>query len=195
MASANAQIGIARAAYFPALFLTGNASTLAGNITKLFSVPSLIWGLGANAAQPIFTGGALSANMTKARAAYDESVANYRQDVLAAFQQVEDGFSGLRVLEQQAGAYDKAVKSAQETVDISTSRYREGLANFLEVIDAQVTLLQNQRTADTILEQRLLTTVSLIQALGGGWQDSQIYSTNAGAPAGGAKTPAPPAQR
>ena len=94
-----------------------------------------------------------------------------------AFQQVEDALSGLRVLEEQAAAYDKAVQSAQQTVDISTSRYREGLANFLEVITAQVTLLTNQRVADQILEQRLLTTVQLIQALGGGWQDSTIYST------------------
>jgi NodT family efflux transporter outer membrane factor (OMF) lipoprotein len=195
MASDNAQIGIARAAYFPALNLTGDAGFLSEAFSRLFTVPSMIWSVGANASQPIFTGGALSGNMQRARATYDESVADYRQQVLTAFQQVEDGLSGLRVLEQQSAAYDKAVKSAQQTVDISTSRYREGLANFLEVIDAQVTLLTNQRVSDQILEQRLLTTVSLIQALGGGWQDSKIYtsdSSNGGKVASPAITPATP---
>src|SRR5262249_41813601 len=142
---------------------------------------------GANATAPLFTGGALQANLAKARATYDESVANYRQQVLTAFQQVEDGLSGLRVLEQQAAAYAKAVASAQTTVDISTARYREGLANFLEVITAQENLLNNERSADQILEQRLLTTVSLIQALGGGWQDSMIYSSSTGNPANSGK--------
>ena len=120
----------------------------------------------------------LSGNLAKARANNDESEANYRQQVLVAFEQVEDGLSGLRVLQQQSGAYDKAVTSAQQSVDISTARYREGLANYLEVITAQVTLLNNQRLADQTLEQRLLTTVSLIQALGGGWTESQIYSSS-----------------
>jgi outer membrane protein TolC len=104
-------------------------------------------------------------------------VASYRQTVLTAFQEVEDGLSTLRVLEQQAAAYDQAIRSAQETVDISTSRYREGLANYLEVITAEEELLTNQRVADQVLEQRLLTTIQLIQALGGGWQDSTIYTT------------------
>ena len=126
---------------------------------------------------PLYTGGALQGNLARAQATYNQSVANYREQVLTAFQQVEDALAGLRVLEDQAAAYDKAVQSAQQTVDISTSRYREGLANFLEVITAQVTLLNNQRFADQIAEQRLLTTIELIQALGGGWQDSTIYST------------------
>ena len=177
MASDNAQIGVARAAFFPSLNLTGSGGLLTGDIAKLFTVPSIVWSAAANVTAPLYTGHALQGNLVRAQATYDESVANYRQQVLTAFQQVEDALSGLRVLEQQAVAYDKAVQSAQQTVDISTSRYREGLANFLEVITAQVTLLTNQRVADQILEQRLLTTVELIQALGGGWQESTIYSS------------------
>ncbi len=195
MASTNALVGVARAAFYPTVNLSGTGGFLGGSFSRLFGVPSLIWGLGANANAPIFTGGALPANLDRARATYNESVANYRQSVLTAFQQVEDGLSGLRVLEQQSLAYDKAVKAAQQTVDISTSRYREGLANFLEVIDAQETLLTNQRTSDQIQEQRLLTTVSLIQALGGGWQDSKIYSTSATTPAGSSTTAAPAPSR
>jgi NodT family efflux transporter outer membrane factor (OMF) lipoprotein len=177
VASNNAQIGVNRAAYFPNVtlsFATGGLSTFLG---ELLSAPSLVWSAAADATQPIYTGGRLSANLLHARASYDESVASYRQTVLTAFQEVEDGLSTLRVLEQQAAAYDQAIRSAQETVDISTSRYREGLANYLEVITAEEELLTNQRVADQVLEQRLLTTIQLIQALGGGWQDSTIYTT------------------
>ena len=177
MAATNADIGVARAAFYPSLNLGGSGGLLTGDLGKLFSVPAIVWSAAANMAAPLYTGGQLQGNLVRAQATYDESVANYRQQVLTAFQQVEDALAGLRVLEQQAAAFDKAVQSAQQTVDISTSRYREGLANFLEVITAQETLLTNQRVADQILEQRLLTTVQLIQALGGGWQDSTIYST------------------
>jgi outer membrane protein, multidrug efflux system len=96
--------------------------------------------------------------------------------VLIAFREVEDGLAGLRILEEQAAAYDTAVQSAQKTVDISTSRYREGLANYIEVLTAEGSLLANERAASQILEQRLLTTIELIQALGGGWRDSRNYA-------------------
>ena len=191
MAANNAQIGVARAAFFPSLSLTGSGGLLGSGIGNLFTLPSLVWSAAGNVTAPLFTGGSLQGNLARAQATYDESVANYRQQVLTAFQEVEDGLSGLRVLEEQADAYEKAVQSAQQTVDISTSRYREGLATFLEVITAQVTLLDNQRLRDQILEQRLLTTVQLIQALGGGWQDSTVYSTSSG-PAASAPKPATP---
>ena len=183
MASNNAQIGVARAAYFPNVALTGTGGLLSSGLTRLFTVPSLVWSATAGATQPVYTGGRLAAGMDRARAVYEESVDNYREQVLRAFQEVEDGLSGLRVLEEQAAAYEKAVQSAQETVDISTSRYREGLAQFIEVINAQSSLLSNQRNADQVLERRLLTTIQLIQALGGGWQDSKIYSSGPGVPA------------
>jgi outer membrane protein, multidrug efflux system len=182
MDSDNALIGVARAAYFPNISLTGSGGLLSTDVSKLFTLPSLVWTAAAGATQTVYSGGRLSAGMEYARATYNESVDNYRQQVLTAFQEVEDGLSGLRILEEQATAYDKAVESAQETVDISTSRYREGLAEYIEVITAETALLTNQRTADQILEQRLLTTVQLIQALGGGWQDSKVYSSGASAP-------------
>ena len=182
MASNNAQIGVNRAAYYPNVTLSFAAGGLSSFLGQILDAPSLVWSATANLAQPIYTGGRLSANMVFARASYDESVARYRQTVLSAFQEVEDDLSSLRVLEQQASAYDQAVRSAQETEDISTSRYREGLANYLEVITADENLLSNQRLADAVQEQRLLTTIQLIQALGGGWQDSTIYTPGAPLP-------------
>ena len=182
MASNNAQIGVNRAAYYPNVTLSFAAGGLSSFLGQILDAPSLVWSATANLAQPIYTGGRLSANMMFARATYDESVARYRQTVLTAFQEVEDDLSGLRVLEQQAAAYDKAVRAAQETADISTSRYREGLANYLEVITADEELLSNQRLADAVQEQRLLTTIQLIQAVGGGWQESTIYTPGAPLP-------------
>jgi NodT family efflux transporter outer membrane factor (OMF) lipoprotein len=176
----SALIGVARAAYFPNVALTGSGGLLSAALTQLFTVPSLVWTAAAIATQPLYAGGRLSAGVERANAVYEESVDIYRQQVLMAFQEVEDGLSGLRVLEEQAAAYDKAVQSAQRTVEISTSRYREGLAQYVEVITAETALLANERTAAQILEQRLLTTVQLIQALGGGWLDSRIYSSDLG---------------
>jgi multidrug efflux system outer membrane protein len=191
MDSNNALIGVARAAYFPNVALTGSGGLLSAALTQLFTVPSLVWTVAASATQPLYAGGRLSAGVEHARAVYEESVDNYRQQVLTAFQEVEDGLSGLRVLEEQAAAYDKAVQSAQRTVDISTSRYREGLANYVEIITAEASLLANERTAAQILEQRLLTTIQLIQALGGGWEDSRIYASNSGLAGTPALTPDP----
>ena len=183
MASNNALIGVARAAYFPNVTLTGGGGALSGAFAQLLNAPSLIWTVAAGATQPLYEGGRLSAGMQNARANYEESVDNYREQVLTAFQEVEDGLSGLRVLEEQAAAYDKAVQSAQTSVNISTSRYRDGLAEYIEVITAETALLTAETAANQVLEQRLLTTVQLIQALGGGWQDSRIYSSSTG-PAG-----------
>lgn len=182
MASTNAQIGVNRAAYFPNVILSFGAGGLSSFLAQILDAPSLVWSAGANATQPVYTGGRLAANLLLARATYDESVASYRQTVLSAFQEVEDGLSTLRVLEQQEAAYGQAIRSAQETVDISTSRYREGLANYLEVITAEEELLNDQRIADQVQEQRLLTTIQLVQALGGGWQDSTIYTPGAPLP-------------
>ncbi len=182
MASNNAQIGVNRAAYYPNVTLSFAAGGLSSFLGQILDAPSLVWSAAANVTQPIYTGGRLSANMIFAQATYNESVDRYRQTVLSAFQEVEDDLSGLRVLEQQAAAYDKAVRAAQETADISTSRYREGLANYLEVITADEELLSNQRLADAVQEQRLLTTIQLIQAVGGGWQESTIYTPGAPLP-------------
>jgi len=188
MASANAQIGVARAAYFPALNLTGAAGFLSDDLVKVFNASSTIWSIAASASQPLYAGGSISANYARSRAAYDESVANYRQQVLVAFKEVEDGLSGLRVLEEQEAAQNKAVDSSRRTLTISTARYKEGLANFLEVIDAQRTVLENEQESAQLRDLRLLTTVQFIQALGGGWQESKIYSDSQ-APATGSSQP------
>jgi multidrug efflux system outer membrane protein len=189
MDSNNALIGVARAAYFPDVALTGSGGFLSSALTTLFTVPSVIWSAAASAAQPLYAGGRLSAGVEHARAVYEESVDNYREQVLTAFQEVEDGLSGLRILEEQSAAYDEAVQSAQRTVDISTSRYREGLAQYIEVITAETSLLANQRVSAQILEQRLLTTIQLIQALGGGWEDSRIYASSTAAPGTAGQSP------
>jgi multidrug efflux system outer membrane protein len=175
MAAGNAQIGVARAAFFPQISMVGSAGYVSSSLTKLLNFPSSAWSLGADALTPIFEGGRLSANLALSRAAYDESVANYRQQVLVAFQEVEDGLSGLRVLEEQEQAQQKAVEAAQRTASISLSRYKEGLANYLDVIDAERTVLVDEQVAAQIRGLRFTTSVQLVEALGGGWKDSKIY--------------------
>ncbi len=175
MAASNARNGLAKAAFFPSIHLTGSAGQLGDNLRSLFSEESFTWFLGPSVSLPIFEGGRLSANLKRARAAYDESVANYRQQVLVAFQEVEDALAGLRILENQATAQAKAVQAAQRTSNISTFRYKQGAALYLEVLDAQRTVLLNEQLAAQIRGLQLVTTVQLVKALGGGWQDSNIY--------------------
>jgi NodT family efflux transporter outer membrane factor (OMF) lipoprotein len=174
MVAQNAQIGVARAAYFPQLSLTGSAGYESTGLASLFSLPSAMWSVAAALTAPMYEAGRLKANVEVARAAYAESEANYRQQVLVAFQEVEDSLSDSRVLEEQEIAQERAVESAERTAAISTARYREGLANYLEVIDAERTVLQNQQLVAQIHEQRLAASVQLIKALGGGWQARKI---------------------
>jgi multidrug efflux system outer membrane protein len=171
MAAASARIGVARAAYFPDLGLTGSAGYLSSGLTTLLSGPSTAWFITPLLSVPVFQGGRLKANYEYAQAGYREAVDNYRQQVLAAFQQVEDGLSDLRVLEDQARAQELAVRASQRTVDISTARYKEGLAEYLEVLTAETTLLQNRRTSEQIRGLRLIASVQLVNALGGGWAE------------------------
>jgi outer membrane protein, multidrug efflux system len=175
MAASNALIGVAKAAFFPSISLTGSAGQLSVSLGSLLSGRSFTWFFGPNVSLPVFEGGRLSADLKRARAAYDESVANYRQQVLVAFQEVEDALSGLRILENQAAAQATAVQAAQKTLQISTFRYKQGLALYLEVLDAQRTVLQNEQIAVQIRGLQLVTSVQLVKALGGGWQVSNIY--------------------
>jgi multidrug efflux system outer membrane protein len=171
LAASNAEIGIASAAYYPRLKLTALGGYESSDLSSLFSWKNSIWALGAAAAAPLFTGGSTKADVERARARYEESVAVYRQQLLLAFQEVEDGLSGLRVLAQQADAQARAVASARRTADLSKTRYAAGLVGYLEVVDAERTALQSERLATQIQGQRLVTSVFLIKALGGGWQD------------------------
>jgi NodT family efflux transporter outer membrane factor (OMF) lipoprotein len=174
MAAASARIGVARAAYFPDLSLTASAGYLSSSLSNLLSGPSTAWYVTPLLSVPVFQGGRIKANYQYAQAVYREAVDNYRQQLLTAFQQVEDGLSDLRVLEAQGGAQELAVQASQRTVYISTARYKEGLAEYLEVLTAETTLLQNQRTSAQILGLRLISSVQFINALGGGWAERPL---------------------
>jgi NodT family efflux transporter outer membrane factor (OMF) lipoprotein len=174
MAEANALIGVETAAYYPQLNLTGGGGLESSTITSLFSAPALAWSLGASATETIFDAGLRKATVTQYRAQYDADVATYRQTVLTAFQQAEDYIATLRVTSGQVAQEDQAVKSAQRYVDIATARYETGLDPYLNVVSAQTTLLQDQQTQVTLHVQEMTAAVELVQALGGGWDDSQL---------------------
>lgn len=174
MAVANAQIGIARAAYFPSLNLFGNGGWQAADIAKLMNVQSTFWAVGANVAEAVFTGGSRRAQVQFAKAGYDASVAGYRDTVLNAFREVQDDVTGLVVFEQAKQSQQRAVDAARRTLDIATSRYVGGLVNYLDVVNAQQNLLNNEQELAIIQGQRLVTSVLLIKALGGGWDASSL---------------------
>ncbi len=174
MAVANAQIGVAKAAYYPSLNLFGSGGWQAADIAKLANVSSTFWALGANVAEAIFTGGARRAQVEFAKSGYDVSVANYRQSVLGAFQEVQDDVTGLTVLEQARATQQLAVDAARRTLDLSEDRYKGGLVSYLDVVTAQQNLLNNEQESAVIQGQRLVTSVLLVKALGGGWDASSL---------------------
>jgi outer membrane protein, multidrug efflux system len=174
MAVANAEIGVAKAAYYPSLNLFGSGGWETANIAKLANVSSIFWALGANVAESIFTGGARRAQVQFAQAGYDVNVANYRQSVLGAFQEVQDDVTGLTVLEQARDTQQLAVDAARRTLDLSEDRYKGGLVSYLDVVTAQQNLLINEQEAAVIQGQRLVTSVLLVKALGGGWDASSL---------------------
>lgn len=174
MAVANAQIGVAKAAYYPSLNLFGQGGWQTADVTKLLNASSLFWALGANVGQQIFTGGARRAQVQFAQAGYDANVASYRGTVLGAFQEVQDEITGLGVLMQAQQSQLEAVDAARRTLDISTSRYSGGLVNYLDVVTAQQNLLTDEQQLAIIQGQRLVTSVLLVKALGGGWDASSL---------------------
>jgi len=176
IAAANEQIGIAKAAYFPMLTLGGTGGFVSTSLATLFAVPSLFWSVGPQLAATLFDGGLRKGQLRLSKDAYDASVATYRQTVLTAFQQVEDQLSSLRILEQEQSVQEEARKAAQEAVDIAMAQYRAGTADYLAVIVLQGALLQAEREEIDILTRRLVASVLLIEALGGGWDTSQLPS-------------------
>ena len=174
VAAANEQIGIATAAYYPTLSLSASGGFEATNIVKWFSLPSRFWSLGAQLSEVAFEGGKRRAQVTMTEAQYDATVASYRQAVLTAFQQVEDNLAALRILAQEAAAVDQAVKAAEESLSISTYQYKAGTVAYLQVITSQAAALQEERTAVDVLTRRMVASVLLIQALGGGWDTKNI---------------------
>ena len=176
MASANAQIGVARAAYFPTLTLTGVLGLESTHIADWFTWPARYWSVGASMAETIFDAGLRKATVQQFRATYDADVAAYRQTVLTAFQQVEDDLSTLRLLSQQVQQQDAAVSSANRNQVLANDRYRLGIDPYLNVITAQASYLTNKQVAQNLRIQQMTVTVQLIEALGGGWDSSQLPS-------------------
>ena len=174
MAQANAQIGVADAAYFPTLTLSATAGFESASSATWLTWPSRFWSVGPSLSETIFDGGLRSATVAQYRAAYDQSVATYRQTVLTAFQQVEDNLASLRILSQEIAQQDLAVTLSQRYVTIATDRYKLGLDPYLDVITAQTSLFSNQQAAVTLRLQQLTASVQLIEAVGGGWDSSQL---------------------
>ena len=169
MASANQQIGVAKAAYYPSLSLNASVGTAASRVADLFSAPAALWSLGLSAAQVLFKGGALDARLDGATAAYDQTVARYRQVVLSAFQNVEDQLSAARVLQIQQALRAQASSAADQVEQQVLNRYRSGQVSYSEVITAQTTALSARRALVQATADRQTTAVALIQSLGGGW--------------------------
>ena len=174
MAQANAQIGVARAAYYPTVTLSASGGLESTSISQWFTWPSRFWSIGPTASQTLFDAGLRRATVEQFRAQYDASVANYRQDILVAFQQVEDNLAALRILSEQIQQQGEAVKSAQRVVTLATDRYRLGIDPYLNVIVAQASLLSNQQTDVSLRVQQITASVQLMEALGGGWDVSRL---------------------
>ena len=174
MAVANAQIGIAKAAYYPSLNLFGTGGWQAADIAKLANVQSTFWAVGANIAESIFTGGARRAQVQFSQANYDATVANYRGTVLEAFREVQDSLTGLTVLDQAYQSQQQAVDASRRSLDISTNRYKGGLVSYLDVVAAQQNVLTNEQELAILQGQKLVTSVLLVKALGGGWDASSL---------------------
>ncbi len=184
MAAENAQIGIARANYFPNITLSATGGFESSTITNWLSGPSGFASAGVSALITAFDAGRRRAISEQATAAYNQSVANYQEAILVSFQEVEDNLSSLRILESEAQTQNAAVTAAQHSLDLSANRYKGGVVTYLEVITAQNTALTNERAAIDILRRRLTSSVQLIQALGGGWNVSNLPSVKLTTPPG-----------
>jgi outer membrane protein, multidrug efflux system len=175
VAAANAEIGVAKSAFYPSILLAGTgAGFQSADLAKLVDAPSAVWSVGLSLLEPVIAGGRNRAKLANARAVYDEDVANYRESVLVAFQQVEDALAGLNALAAASASQQRAVADAQSSLTLADARYKGGLVTYLDVITAQVQVLTNEQLAAQIAGQRMVTAVSLVKALGGGWDSSSI---------------------
>jgi len=174
MAAVNEQIGIAKAAYYPTVTLSGVLGAAALKLGQLFTSPTIFWSVGPQAVGTLLDFGRRRGLLEEAQAAYEAQVASYRQTVLTAFQQVEDNLAALRILQDEQGAEDRAVAAARNSLDLTTEQYQQGLADYLQVITTQTTLYTDELTAVQILTSRMVDNVLLVEALGGGWDASQL---------------------
>jgi NodT family efflux transporter outer membrane factor (OMF) lipoprotein len=179
MASANAQIGVAIGAYYPTVTLSASGGFQGLDLANWLTWPARFWSVGAAVSETLFEGGLRRAQTEQARAAYDATVASYRQTVLSGFQEVEDNLAALRILEQAAAIQEQAVKAAQDSVVVTTNQYKSGIVSYLNVIVTQTTALSNQEVAMNILGQRMTAAVLLVKALGGGWSVSDLPNNDA----------------
>jgi len=176
VAAANAQIGVAEAAYYPTITLGASTGFVSTALSDLFSWPNRVWAVGAAIAETVFEGGLRRAQTEEARAVYDANVASYRQTVLTAFQAVEDNLAALRILQDEAQVQDEAVKAAQQSVTLTTNQYKAGTVSYLNVITVQTVALANEIIAVQIRGRRMAAAVLLVEALGGGWNASALSS-------------------
>ena len=174
MASANAQIGIAQAAFYPNLTLTMDGGFESAAFKHLFDISSRFWSLGGSASETLFDAGLRRATVQQFTAIYNGDVAGYRQTVLTAFQQVEDALAAERILSQQIVQQQQAAQSAQKVLDLETARYETGVDPYIDVVTAQMTLLADRQTLATLHTQEMTASVQLIEALGGGWDSTQL---------------------
>lgn len=174
MALANSQVGLAHAAFYPQVILSGAIGMQSKHLSNWYDAPSRYWAVGPIVAQSIFDGGRRRAALAQSIASYDEAVANYRESVLSAFQQVEDNLTSLHVLEEEQQRQVRAVDSARRAEELSLHRYEGGLVTYLEVVHTQTVQLENERVSIGIERRRMLASVALIRALGGGWQASTL---------------------
>jgi NodT family efflux transporter outer membrane factor (OMF) lipoprotein len=174
VAAANARIGVAEAAFYPNITLSASAGLEAASLAKWLTWPARFWSVGPAVSEVLFDGGLRRAQTDQARAAYDAEVSAYRQTVLTGFQEVEDSLAALRVLEEEAQVQQEALTAARQTVDVVTNQYKSGMVSYLNVIVVQVIALSNEQTALNILGRRMAASVSLVKALGGGWDPSAL---------------------
>jgi len=174
VAASNAEIGVAIAAWFPSLTLSGSYGYTSTNLSTLLRASNSVWSFGPQLAETLFNGGARRAQNQQMRANYEAAVANYRETVLAAFQQVEDNLASLRVLQQQATLQDSALQDARRSEELTLNQYKAGVANYSSVITSQTARLTSEISSLSIQSQRLVASVDLITALGGGWDTAQL---------------------
>ncbi|MEW6307185.1 MAG: efflux transporter outer membrane subunit [Verrucomicrobiota bacterium] len=170
LAAANARIGVAKAAFFPVLRLTGSGGYVSGEIENLFNWDSRVWSIGPSLSLPVFAGGRNLASYRRSKSAYEETIARYRQSILVAFGDVESSPAGIHYLAEQTAAQDRAVANSRRAAGLAGERYRAGIVSYLEVVDADRVALQAERASAQLSGQRLIASVQLIKALGGGWQ-------------------------
>jgi NodT family efflux transporter outer membrane factor (OMF) lipoprotein len=179
MAAANEQIGIAEAAYYPSLTLSAGAGLASSSFVNLFTWAGKFWSAGAGLSETLFDAGKRRGQVNIAKADFDAAMATYRQTVLTAFQQVEDELAALRILEQETGATNETVKAAQTALDITTAQYKAGTATYLQVETSQTALFAEQNALVSLLTRRMVSSVLLVEALGGGWDTSQLPAVTA----------------